>query len=191
MTSGSELYDMILMETEERMQKSSEFLENELKGIRTGRATPALVDNIRVDYYGSPTPLNQLATISVPEPRMIVIKPFDASALSEIEKAIQKSDLGVNPSNDGKLIRLNMPPLSEEQRKKLAGRVKEMGEETRVALRNTRRDSIKQAEAGQKASDLTEDDLHGLKDEIQTLIKKYEGRVDEIISGKTNEILEV
>ncbi len=189
--ANSELYDMILMDTEERMQKSAEFLESELRGIRTGRATPALVDNLRVEYYGSPTPLNQLATISVPEARMIVIKPFDASALSEIEKAIQKSDLGINPSNDGKLIRLNMPPLSEEQRKKLAARVKEMGEASRVSLRNTRRDAIKQAEAGKKSSDLTEDDLHGLKEQIQSLIKKYEAKIDAIVASKTTEIMDV
>lgn len=189
--ANPELYDMVLLETEESMQKSIEFLERELRGIRTGRATPALVENIRVDYYGAPTAMNQLATISVPEPRMIVIKPFDGSALGEIEKAIQKSDLGINPSNDGKLIRLNFPPLSEEQRKKLAGRIKEMGEDTRVAMRNTRRDAIKQAESGQKSGDLTEDDLHGLKDEIQALIKKHEARVDEILTAKTKDILEV
>lgn len=189
--SNPEVYEEVMMEAEERMEKSVTHLEDELRGIRTGRATPALVDSLRVDYYGSPTPLSQMATISVPEPRMIVIKPFDGSVLQDIEKAIQKSDLGLNPANDGKIIRLNLPPLSEEQRKKLAARVRELGEETRVALRNTRRDSIKQADTAKKDGGLTEDDLEGLKESIQDLIKKYEGRVDAIIKGKTEEILSV
>lgn len=186
-----ELYEEVLLETEERMSKTAHRLEDEFRGIRTGRATPALVDNLRVEYYGSMTPLNQMATISVPEPRMIVIKPFDASALKEIEKSILKSELGINPSNDGKIIRLNLPPLSEEQRKKLAARVRELGEEARVALRNTRRDAIKQADTGRKDGDLTDDSCENLKNDIQELIKKAEARIDQVVKAKTDEIMSV
>lgn len=186
-----ELYEEVLLETEERMSKTAQRLEDEFRGIRTGRASPALVDNLRVEYYGAMTQLNQMATISVPEPRMIVIKPFDASALKEIERSIQKSDLGLNPSNDGKLIRLNLPPLSEEQRKRLAARVRELGEEARVALRNTRRDAIKQADTGKKDGDLTEDTSESLKTDIQELIKKAEARIDQVVKAKTDEIMTV
>ena len=176
-----------------RMEKAIEVLQTEFRGIRTGRASPALVENIKVDYYGVPTPLKQIAQISVPEPRGLVIKPYDLNAIGEIEKAILKSDLGITPSNDGKLIRLSFPPLSEEQRKILAGKVKEMGENTKVSLRNIRRDLNKTVDNAEKnkESSLSEDEARKLRDEIQDLLKDYEKRVEELVKKKQKEILEV
>lgn len=184
-------YEEIYLETAERMEKPLSVLAGDLRGIRTGRATPALVEGIRVEYYGAPTPLQQIAGISIPEPRLIVVKPYDPSAAKEIERAILKSDLGVTPTNDGKLIRLSLPPLSEEQRKKLAGRVKEMAEQTRVALRNVRRDGLKRVDAAEEDSSLTEDDAKKLRDEIQEMIRDHEAKVDDLLARKTKEILEV
>ena len=135
----------------ESMAKALQHLTDQLRTIRTGRASPALVDTIKVEYYGTLTPLNQIAHISVPEPRQLVVKPFDVTALKEIERAINKSELGLTPQNDGKLVRLTMPPLSEEQRKKLVGKIKEISEQTRVALRNLRRDSNKHFDDAEKA----------------------------------------
>jgi len=183
-------YEEILLEAEDRMEKGVAVLEGDLRGIRTGRASPALVEGIRVEYYGTPTPLQQLASISVPEARLLVVRPFDPTALKEIERALQKSDLGVSPSNDGKVIRLALPPLSEEQRKKLAARVKDVAEQTRVALRNIRRDVLKQVDASEEKSALTEDDARKLRDDVQETIKRFEGKVTEILDRKTKEILE-
>src|SRR2546430_12526927 len=135
--------DDILLDTEERMEKAVNVFRDELRGLRTGRATPALVDGLRVEYYGSPTPLKQMAQISTPDPQQIVIKPYDQSVLKEIEKAIRSSDLGMSPTNDGKLIRLSVPPMSGEQRKKMVARIKKIAEESKVALRNIRRDANK------------------------------------------------
>lgn len=185
------MYDDILLETEDKMEKAVAHVVGEFNHIRTGRATAGLVDGVRVDYYGSPTPLKQLATISVPEARLIVIKPFDPGSLKEIEKAIQRSELGVTPMSDGKLVRLAMPPLSEEQRKKLAARCKELAEAARVSVRNIRRDSNKAAEGSLADGDLTEDQDAKLKAEIQSLTKQYEGKVDEALAKKTKEIMEV
>ncbi len=185
------MYDDILLETEDKMEKAVGHVIHDFNGIRTGRATPGLVDGIRVDYYGAPTPLKSLATISIPEARLIVIKPFDPGSLKDVEKAIQKSDLGVTPASDGKLIRLNLPPLSEEQRRRLAGRCKELAEAARVSIRNIRRDGNKAAEGASADGALTEDQLTRVKDEIQTLTKTYEGRVDEALEKKTKEIMEV
>jgi ribosome recycling factor len=183
-------YEETLLEAEDRMEKAVHVLEGDLRGIRTGRASPALVEGIRVEYYGTPTPLQQLAAISVPEPRLLVVRPFDPTSLKEIERALQKSDLGVAPSNDGKVIRLALPPLSEEQRRKLAARVKDVAEQTRVALRNVRRDALKQTDAAEDKRDLTEDEARKLRDEIQETIKRFEGRVSEVLDRKTKEILE-
>jgi len=184
-------YDEILLDAEERMDKGVEHLREILRGIRTGRASPGLVDSMRVDYYGSPTPLKQIANIAIPEPRMIMIKPFDPGSVKDIEKAIQTSDLGISPSSDGKIIRLAIPPLSEERRKQLASMVKDKAEEARVTLRNIRRDANKSAVAAEKDSTLTEDELHKLQDEIQELIKTYEGKIDQELKKKTEEIMTI
>jgi ribosome recycling factor len=181
----------ITFEAEERMEKSVTLLADQLRGIRTGRANVGLVESIRVDYYGSLTPLKQMANLSTPEPQQILIRPFDPSVIGDIVKAIQTSDLGLSPNSDGKVVRLNVPPLSVEQRKKLANRVKELAEEARVAIRNIRRDANKQAEVEQTDKVLTEDDVKTCKDEIQTLTKKFEGKVNEVAEKKSAEIMEV
>jgi len=183
--------DQMEKSTDQKMEKAYRHLEEELRKIRSGRATPGLVENIRAEYYGSPTPISQLAAISIPEPRLIVIKPFDKNALGEIEKAVLKSDVGLTPSSDGKLIRLTVPPLSEERRKQLVSQVKKMAEQGRVAIRNIRRDQNKLAEAQQKKGTFTEDELKRLLDEIQDTTKKYEKKIDELIDKKSKEILEV
>ncbi len=181
----------ILAETTSKMTAAVEYLHEAFRAVRSGRATSGLVENIRVDYYGNPTPLSQMAGITVPEPRQIVVKPYDVSVVKEVEKAILKSDLGLTPQSDGKVIRLTVPMLSEEQRKKQVGKVKEEAENTRVALRNIRRDINKQAEALQKDSVLTEDDLHKCRDEIQECLKGHEKKVDEIVTKKTEEIMAI
>ncbi len=183
--------DQVLSDGRERFDKSLAHLKEQMKGIRTGRASSALVDNIRVDYYGTPTPISQLASVSIPEPRQIVVKPFDGSILKDVEKAILKSDLGTAPQNDGKILRLTLPPLSGEQRDKYAAKVKDMGEEARVAMRNTRRDLNKHADALKKSGDLTEDENRDLHDAVQELLKEYEKRVDDLLEKKVTEIREV
>lgn len=182
--------DEILLTAEESMEKSVEHFHHQLVGIRTGRAAPGLVESIRVDYYGSSTPLKQLANISAPEAQLIVIRPFDASVMKEIEKAIQASDLGLNPNNDGKVIRLNVPSLSGDQRKKLVGRVKDLAEEARVAIRNIRRDANKHADNAVKDKTMTEDIRDQVKEDIQDLTKRFEAKVNEIADRKTAEIME-
>ncbi len=184
-------YDTILLESSEKMDHCVEHFQGELRGVRSGRASPGLVDSLKVDYYGSPTPLGQMAQISVPEPRQIVIKPFDASVIAEVAKAIQASDLGANPNVDGKIIRLNIPPLSEERRKKMVGLVKEKGEAGKVAIRNVRRDANKHADTSQKDGDLTEDDCKKLKEEIQEQTKGHEGTIDSLLKQKVDELMEV
>jgi ribosome recycling factor len=185
------MYDDILLETDDRMEKAVEHLITEFRGIRSGRATPGLVENIRVEYYGTQQPLKATASVAIPEPRMILIKPFDPSSLKDIEKAIQASDLGIPPQSDGKLIRLEIPPLSEERRKQIAGLIKEKAEDARVAIRNVRRDGNRQADQAEKDKAISEDQQHDLKDEIQDLTKKYEEKVDEALKRKTDEIMEV
>lgn len=180
----------ILKDLEGQFERALQHLSDHLRSIRTGRASPALVDSIKVEYYGTQTPLNQIAHISVPEPRQLLIKPFDVSALKEIDRAILKSDLGLTPQSDGKLLRLTMPPLSEEQRKKLSVKVKEFCEQTRVALRNLRRDANKHADQELKGHGLTEDMSKKLHDKIQDLLKQSETKVDEILKKKTHEIME-
>jgi ribosome recycling factor len=181
----------IVLEADDRMEKSVALLNDQLRGVRTGRANTGLVDSIRVDYYGSSTPLKQLANLSTPEPQQILIRPFDPSVIGDVVKAIQVSDIGLTPNSDGKVVRLNVPPLSVEQRKKLVGRVKDLAEEARVAIRNIRRDANKQADVEQSEKILTEDDLATCKEEIQTLTKKFEARVNDIAEKKSNEILEI
>ena len=184
-------YESVMKDTRERMEKALKHTQEQLRHIRTSRASSGLVENLRVEYYGTPTPLNQIAQISIPEPRQIVIKPFDANALEDIGKAVHKSDLGIAPENDGKVVRLNMPPLSGDQRKKYAAKAKEIAEEGRVAMRNVRRDANKEADSLQKNGTITEDDNRGLHEEIQKLLKDYEGKVGEVQDRKTAEILEV
>jgi ribosome recycling factor len=181
----------IALEAEDRMEKSVALLTDQLRGVRTGRANTGLVDSIRVDYYGSSTPLKQMANLSTPEPQQILIRPFDPSVIGDIVRAIQVSDLGLTPNSDGKVVRLNVPPLSVEQRKKLSNRVKDLAEEARVAIRNIRRDANKQAEVEQADKILTEDDLETCKEEIQSLTKKFEARVNELADKKSAEIMEV
>ena len=181
----------IVLEAEERMEKSVVLLNEQFRGVRTGRANVGLVDSIRVDYYGSPTPLKQLANLSTPEPQQILIRPFDPSAIGDIVKSIQASDIGLTPNSDGKAVRLNVPSLSVEQRKKLVGRVKDLAEEARVAIRNIRRDANKMADHEMSEKLLTEDDLETCKAEIQGLTKRFEGKVNETAEKKSAEILEV
>jgi ribosome recycling factor len=181
----------ITFEAEERMEKSIALLTDQLKGVRTGRANTGLVDSIRVDYYDSPTPIKQLANLSTPEPQQILIRPFDTTAIGNIVKAIQASDLGLTPNSDNKVIRLNVPSLSVEQRKKLVARVKDLAEEARVSIRNIRRDANKTADKELTDKVLTEDDLEKCKEEIQALTKRFEGKVNDMAEKKSEEILEV
>jgi len=181
----------IALEAEDRMEKSVGLLTDQFRGVRTGRANTGLVDSIRVDYYGSSTPLKQLANLSTPEPQQILIRPFDPSVVGDIVKAIQVSDLGLTPNSDGKVVRLNVPALSVEQRKKLCNRVKDLAEEARVSIRNIRRDANKQADQEQSDKILTEDDLATCKEEIQALTKKFEAKVNDLAEKKSAEIMEV
>ena len=182
--------DTILLETEETMEKALEHLKHELRGVRTGRASPAMVEYIKADYYGTMTDIKALAGISVPEPSQLLIKPFDAGALPAIKTAIEKAGLGINPVMEGKQIRLNIPAMSQERRVKDAARIKKMGEESKVAIRNVRRDANKHADA-LKTSGLPEDEVKTLHEEIQTLLKKYEDEVDKRVDEKTKEIMTV
>jgi ribosome recycling factor len=182
--------DEILFEAEEKMEKAVDHLVGLFRGIRTGRASPGLVEGIRVDYYGSPTPLPHMASVSIPDARMIMIKPFDPSVLTEVVKAIQKSELGITPQSDGKIIRLAIPPLSEERRKQLTVMVRDKGEEARVALRNIRRDANKQAKTAFDDGHVPADDLDKLLADIDGLTKTYEGKVDDAVAKKQKDILE-
>lgn len=178
-------------EIEERMNKRVDGFHGELKTIRAGRANASVLDKISIDYYGTPTPLQQVGSISSPEPRMLVVQPWDASILGEIEKAIQKSEIGIAPQNDGKVIRLNFPPLTEERRKELVKQVKKYSEEAKVQVRNVRRDALEDYKAKKKNSEITEDDLKGIEKDIQTLTDKYIKEIDDITADKEKEILEV
>lgn len=178
-------------EAEERMKGAVEALEEDLAGIRTGRASPALVERLMVDYYGMPTPLMQLATISVPESRMLMIRPFDAATLRTIERAIQASDLGLTPNNDGKVIRLNLPPLTQERRHDLVKMVHNRLEEARVAVRNVRRDGIKDLREFEHEKLISEDELEEGEENLQKLTQKYIDQVNDIGEKKEKEIMEV
>jgi ribosome recycling factor len=181
-------YQSVKKDAQQRMDKALGIFKDKLKGMRTGRATPALVEEIRIEYYGSPTPLKQLAHITAPEADQIVIKPFDASAVDAVQKGILKSDLGITPQTDGKIVRLTIPPLSLERRKQLAGAAKEAGEECRVAVRNIRRDANKHADQLEKDVGLSEDDVKALKEEVQGFVKDFEKKIDELLKKKTDEL---
>ena len=180
-----------MQNTENKMEKAIVALENDLATIRAGRANPAILDKISVEYYGTQTPVAQVGTISVPEARTIIIQPWDASVLKEIEKAILASDIGINPNNDGKVIRLNFPPLTEERRKDLSKSVSKRGEDAKVAVRNIRRDSLEQFKKQKKDNEITEDDLKGLEDKVQKLTDKFVKEIDTIVAAKEKEIMEV
>jgi ribosome recycling factor len=179
----------ILSHSESRIKKAVEVLQNELKAVRSGRASTALVENIRADFYGTPTPLKQMATLAAPQVDMIVIKPFDPASIKDIEKAIKASDLSIAPIVDGKIIRLNIPSLSEERRKQLIQQAKNTGEQTKVGIRNIRRETIKLLEKQQKDKLITEDDLEKGKKQIDDTTKQYSEKVDEIIKNKSEEIM--
>ncbi len=174
-----------------RMRKAVTHLQEEFGGIRTGRATPAQVEKLLVDYYGSQTPLQQLAGFSVPEPRVLVVQPYDKGAMKAIEKAIQQSDLGINPGNDGQVIRLTFPQLTEERRKDLVKVVKTRAEEGRVAVRNVRRDARKELEALEKAGDLSKDDLARTEKDLEKAVHEVIAEIDEMVTHKERELLEV
>ncbi len=180
-----------MQNTEAKMNKAIDSLINDFASIRAGRANPAILDKITVEYYGVATPLAQVGTISVPEARSLVIQPWDASVLKDIEKAILASDLGLTPNNDGKSIRLNFPPLTEERRKELCKGISKRGEEAKVAVRNIRRDSLEDYKKQKKNNEITEDDLKDIEDKIQKLTDKFVKKIDEITSDKENEIMEV
>jgi ribosome recycling factor len=179
----------LISENEGHMNKAVEFLHNELKSIRTGRASTGLVENIKVDYYGTATPLKALAALSAPQADMIVIKPFDSASVKEIEKAIKNSELSIAPIIDGKLIRLSIPPLSEERRQQLVGQVKQLSEQAKISIRNIRRDANKQLEKQQQDKIITEDDLEVGKKQIDDITKKYTDKIDAIVKSKSNEIM--
>jgi len=179
----------ILLDAEERMEKALAKLKQDLTGIRTGRANPGMVDSLRVEAYGSPVPIKTIASVSAPEPQQLVIRPFDPGTIKDIEKGIIASDLGLAPQSDGKVIRLNIPPLSGEVRRKMVARTKELSEETKVAIRNVRRDANKQAEQEEKDKELTEDECSSTKEEIQTLVKKFEDKTNDLAKAKEAEVM--
>ncbi|MBR6509396.1 MAG: ribosome recycling factor [Clostridia bacterium] len=181
----------LLKNTEEKMNKTVAVLERDYKSIRAGRANASVLDRVTVDYYGVPTPIGQMAAISTPEARVLMISPWDASTLKEIERAILTSDIGINPQNDGKVIRLSFPPLTEERRKEIVKEVKKLAEDNKVAIRNTRRDALEKLKALKKANTITEDDVTNGEKKIQKLTDKFCGEIDEIAGLKEKEILEI
>lgn len=185
------MIELIYEELRESMDKHIKFLEKSFSKVRTGRASTSLLDGIRVDYYGTMTPLNQVASLSVPESQLIVISPWDKSALGAIEKAIQKSELGLVPNNDGKVIRISIPPLTEERRKELVKVVRKMAEECKINQRNTRRDANTNLKNLKKDGDISEDDLFKAQDEVQKITDEYVKKTDEVLLGKEQEIMEV
>jgi ribosome recycling factor len=182
--------DEVEFEVEDKMDRAVEFLRSELRGLRTGRASSGLVEHLKIDYYGSPTELRQLANISTPEANLIVIKPFDPSSLQDIDRAIQTSSLGINPQSDGKIIRLVVPPLSGERRTQLIQQVKQVGEQSKVTVRNARRDGNHLLDQQQKEKEISEDDRDGGKESIQKLTDQYAKKIDELIDAKVAEVNE-
>ncbi len=180
----------ILLDTEERMEKAIAVLKSALAGIRTGRANPGLVESLRVEVYGSPVPIKQVAAVGAPEPTQIVIRPYDPGTLKDIEKAILASDIGFTPQNDGRVIRLNVPPLSTEVRRKMVGRIKELAEESKVAIRNIRRDGNKMADQAEKDGELPEDDADRVREDIQELTKTYESKVNDLAKARETDVME-
>jgi len=181
----------VLKEADHKMKRAAEVAQEEFSGVRTGRATPAILNRVTVDYYGTPTPLNQLASMSVPEPRVLTIQPFDPNSVSAIERAIMQSDLGLTPSNDGHLIRLVFPQLTEERRKELIRVVRERAEEGRVSIRNVRRHAKEELERMQKDGDISEDDLVRAEKGLQQMTDKHVAEVDELLKRKEQELMEV
>lgn len=181
----------LIKNTEEKMNKTVAVLERDYKSIRAGRANASVLDRITVDYYGAPTPIQQMAAVSTPEPRVLMIQPWDATTIKDIEKAILTSDIGINPQNDGRVIRLSFPPLTEERRKEIVKDVKKMAEENKVAIRNTRRDAIEKLKALKKANTVTEDDVANGEKKIQNLTDKFCKEIDELAAIKEKEILEI
>ena len=181
----------ILDQARAGMARSFESLQRDMSRIRTGRASPALLDGVTVDYYGTPTPLKQLSTVNTPEARLITVQPFDPSSVAEIERAILKADLGLTPINDGKILRVPIPELTEERRKELVKQIKKMGEEHKVGVRGVRRDGIANIKDREKASDLTEDDSHRLQKRVQDLTDEFGEKIDQAVSTKEQEILTV
>jgi ribosome recycling factor len=173
------------------MDESIELIKGRLQKIRTGKATPAILDGVKVEYYGEPTPLQQLASVSVPEPRLLTVKPFDRTAIAAIEKGIQACNLGLNPASDGMMIRIQIPELTEDRRKGLSKDAREIAEEGKIAVRKVRQESNEELKKEQKAGDITEDDLHKEKDEIQKLTDKYCEQMDKIVEAKQAEIMEL
>lgn len=180
-----------LMEYESKMKKSIDFLDNQFASVRAGRANPSVLNKLTIDYYGTQTPISQVGSISSPDPRTLVIQPWDASALAAVEKAIQSSDLGINPQNDGKIIRLAFPQLTEERRKELAKQVRKYGEDCKIAIRNVRREAMEDFKAQKKKSEITEDDLTDLEKDLQKLTDKYVKEVDVNTSAKEKELSEI
>jgi ribosome recycling factor len=180
--------DETLMDAEERMEKAVSVLGDNLSGIRTGRANPGLVDSLKVEVYGSMQPIKQLASIGTPEPQQIVIRPYDAGTIKEIEKAIVAGDLGLNPQSDGRIIRLNIPPLSTEVRKKMVSRIKELAEDAKISIRNIRRDANKAADTAEKSKEIGEDDRDKIKEDVQELTKKYEAKATELATAREAEV---
>lgn len=176
---------------EDKMKKTIEVLKGELNTVRAGRANPALLDKVLVDYYGTPTPLKNLSNISVPEPRTLMISPFDPQAISDIEKAINIAEIGINPSNDGKVVRLVIPMLTEERRKELTKTVRKMGEDSKIAIRNERREANDKLKKQEKSGELTEDDLKNELDSVQKLTDKYTKEIENLVEAKEAEIMEV
>ena len=185
------MIDETLKDAEHRMQSAVQSFDRELSSVRTGRARPSLVESLKVEYYGTPTPLNQMATINAPEPRMITIQPFDKTQMSAIEKAIQKSDLGLTPTNVGNLMRLVIPALNEERRKELAKQVHKKAEEARVAVRNVRRDSLDHLRKAQHAKEITDDDERRSQERLQKITDRFVAEVDQHANTKERELLEV
>jgi ribosome recycling factor len=180
----------ILKDAEDRMEKALEVFRNDLKGLRTGRASPQMLDSLRVDYYGSPTPIKNIASITCPDAASIVIKAYQANDLKDIEKAIRSSDLGLAPNNDGKIIRLTIPTMSGDQRKKIVQQIKKQAEAAKVACRNIRRDGNKHFEDAEKAKTMTEDERDKGKTKVQDLLKSYEGKIDTLSTAKEKEVME-
>ena len=185
------MIDETLLDAEERMEKTLSTTQAELTKVRTGRANPAMLDAVKVEYYGSTVPLKQVANVGVPEPRLIIVQPWDKSVLGEVEKAILKADLGITPNNDGHVIRLPIPPLTEETRKDLVRVIHQLGEEGKIAIRNIRRDALDQLKKAQKNHDISEDEEYNAGIDMQEMTDKYVEKIDEVLKAKETEIMEV
>lgn len=183
--------DAVFTKTKEKMEKCLDALNRDYKAVRAGRANPAILDRVTVDYYGTPTPINQMAAISVPEPRMLMIQPWDASTLKDIEKAINTAEIGINPSNDGKVIRLAFPALTEERRKELVKDISKRGEEAKVAVRNVRRDAMDDIKKLKKDNEITEDDQKNGEKKLQDITDSYIKQVEEMVKKKEDEVLSI